>query len=162
MPGLFERLGSFARRVVKAVRETGKSILEAVNIIKPIAPDITMPEVISDFGAVTRLVEQESTVADLPPDTTIPEYLHTSVDIPFKRPYAYTVVIQGRSIAGRIGPGGEKVGGRFTRDEFNITSNRQLSPQEVIDIGSRRFGAGGSAPLVSIRNISVIAAMARE
>ena len=162
MPGLFERLGSFASRVVKAVRETGKSILEAVNLIRPVAPDITVPDVISDFGQVTRLVEQESVITDLPRDDTIPDYLHTTVDIPFKRPYAYTVVIQGRSVAGRIGPGGEKVGGRFTRDEFNITSNRQLSPQEVVDIGIRRFGAGGSAPLVSIRNISVTAAMSRE
>lgn len=69
--------------------------------------------------------------------------------------------MSGRAVAGRVGPEGEKVGGRFTRDEFNITSNRQLSPQEVIDIAYARFGAAGEYALLSIRSVSVTAAMSR-
>jgi hypothetical protein len=92
----------------------------------------------------------------------IPDFLHTTVNVPFNRPYAYTVTVSGRAVAGRIGPGGVKVGGRFTRDEFNITANRRLSPEEVEEIALRRFGAGGEYPLLSISRISVTAAMTRD
>lgn len=89
----------------------------------------------------------------------IPDYLHTPVDIPFKREYAYTVTVSGRNVAGRIGPGGEKIGGRFTRDEFNLTFNRRMTPNEIEGIALRRFGAGGEYPLLSISRVSVTAAM---
>lgn len=88
--------------------------------------------------------------------------MHTPVDIPFKREYAYTVTVSGRNVAGRIGPGGEKIGGRFTRDEFNITTNRRMTPAEVEELALRRFGAGGDYPLLSISRISVTAAMTSD
>lgn len=91
----------------------------------------------------------------------IPDYLHTTVDIPFKREYGYTVVASGRAVAGRIGPGGVKVGGRFTRDTWNLTFSRRMTPEEIEEIALRRFGAGGEYPLLSIDRISVTAAMTR-
>jgi hypothetical protein len=162
MPGILARLGSFGRDILQTVRETGRSILEAVSIARPAAPDVTVQDTIRDYGSVTRLEEQQSLVADVPRNETIPDYLYTPTDVPFNRPYAYTVTIQGRSVAGRVGPGGVKVGGRFTRDEFNITSSRPLTPEEVESVATRRFGAAGEYPLVSIRNISVTAAMTRS
>ena len=100
-------------------------------------------------------------MATLPRDQIIPDYLYVPTDVPFNRPYAYTIVVSGRAVAGRIGPGGVHVGGRFTRDEFNITSNRMLSPEEVESIALRRFGAGGEYPLLSIDRMSVTGAMSR-
>lgn len=162
MPGLFEKLGSFGRRVISIIRETGRSISEAVRFARPISPEITLPGAARDFGTVSRLEELARPVAAVHPRSVIPDYLHVPTAIPFNRDYAYTITIQGRAVAGRIGPGGVKVGGRFTRDEFNITSNRQLTPNEAIDIATGRFGAGGTYALVSIRNISVTAAFSRE
>lgn len=101
-------------------------------------------------------------MATLPRNEVIPDYMHTTVDIPFKRQYAYTVTVSGRAVAGRIGPGGIKIGGRFTRDEFNITTNRRMTPDEVEALALRRFGAGGDYPLLSISRISVTAAMTSD
>jgi hypothetical protein len=162
MPGILERLGSFGRRIIDVVRETGRSIADAIAIARPIAPEVTEPDVLRDWGKVTRITERESLVASLPKDQAIPDYLYTTSDVPFKRPYAYTVTIQGRAVAGREGPGGIKIGGRFVRDEFNVTASRPLTPEEVEEEAMRRFGAAGAYPLVSIRTLSVTAAMKRE
>lgn len=162
MPGLFATLGSYGRRIIQTVRETGRSIAEAIGLAPKQAVDIETPAVIREFSQVARLGEQESIIVDLPRQDVIPDYLHTAIDIPFNRPYAYTVTVSGRALAGRVGPGGEKIGGRFTRDEFNITSNRRLSPEEVEAIAIRRFGAGGEYPLLSIDRMSVTAAMVRD
>lgn len=117
---------------------------------------------IREFTQAARLTERESLVAAVPRNEIIPEYLHVSTDVPFKRPFAYTVTVSGRSVAGRVGPGGVKVGGRFTRDEFNVTSSKQLTPEQVEQIALRRFGAGGEYPLLTIERMSVTAAMSRE
>jgi len=85
-----------------------------------------------------------------------------ATDIPFRHPYAYTVSIYGRAVAGRLGPGGEKIGGRFVRDEFNLSFSRPMTPQEIEDIAMRRFGAGGKYPLVSVFRMSVTAAMTSD
>lgn len=162
MPGLFATLGSYARRIIQTVRTTGRSIADAIGLTPRQAVGIEPSAVIREFSQIARLGEQESIIVDLPRQDVIPDYLHTTIDIPFNRPYAYTVTVSGRAIAGRIGPGGEKVGGRFTRDEFNITSNRRLSPDEVEAIALRRFGAGGKYPLLSIDRMSVTAAMVRD
>lgn len=162
MPGLFATLGSYGRRIVQAVRQTGRSIAEAVGLAPKQAVDIEPSAVVREFSQVARLEEQESIIVNLPRQYVIPDYLHSAIDIPFNRPYAYTITVSGRAVAGRIGPGGEKVGGRFTRDEFNITSNRRLSPDEAEAIALRRFGAGGEYPLLSIDRMSVTAAMVRE
>lgn len=98
-------------------------------------------------------------MATLPRDQIIPDYLHVPTDIPFKRPYAYTIVMNGRALAGRIGLGGEKIGGRFVRDTFNLTFNRQMSIEEIEAIALRRFGASGEYPLLSIDRISITGAM---
>lgn len=161
MPGILERFGSWGRSIIASIREQGRSILEAVRLVQPIAPEVSYQDAVKDFGQVTRIDEKQSIIQGLAPDQVIPDYLHEPVDIPFNRPYAYTVTIQGRAVAGRIGPGGKKIGGQFTRDEFNITSNIQLTPAQIEQIAIRRFGAAGEYPLVSIRNISVTAAMTR-
>jgi len=162
MPGLFGALGSFGRRIIQTVRETGRSIAEAIGLAPKQAGPLDTGTVISEFTQVARLEEQESLVATLPRNDVIPDYLHTYVDIPFKRQYAYTVTVSGRNVAGRIGPGGEKIGGRFTRDSFNITTNRRMTPNEVEAIALRRFGSGGEYPLLSITRLSVTAAMTSD
>lgn len=162
MPGLFSTLGSFAKKVIRTIRETGRSIAEAIGILPRQARDIEPATIAREFEQVAGLEARESLIANLPRTQVIADYLHTTVDVPFNRPYAYTVSISGRAVAGRVGPEGVKIGGRFTRDEFNITSNRRLTPEEVTDIAQRRFGAGGEYPLLSIRQISVTSAMVRD
>jgi len=162
MPGLLSALGSFGRKIISLVRETRQSIRTAIEYAPKQAGELDTGTVIREFTQVAKLEEQESIIANLPHDETIPGYLHTTTDVPFNRPYAYTVTVSGRAVAGRVGPGGEKIGGRFTRDEFNITASRQLSPEEIEEIALRRFGAGGEYPLLSINRISVTAAMSRE
>lgn len=162
MPGLFRTLGSFGSRIIKTVRETGRSIAQAIGLAPKQAVGLEPSAVARDFTQVARLEEQESLVATLPKNDVIPDYLHTYVDIPFKRQYAYTVTVSGRNVAGRIGPGGEKIGGRFTRDSFNITTNRRMTPNEVEAIALRRFGSGGEYPLLSITRLSVTAAMTSD
>jgi len=161
MPSLFRSLGNFASKIISTIRETGASIAQAIGIARPLAPTVTEQDVIRDVGTVTRLKEKESLIADLPRGQVIPDYLYTSTEIPFKRPFAYTVTIQGRALAGRTGEGGVKIGGQFVRDEFNITASRELTPEEIIDEAFARFGASGAYPLVSIRTIAVTAAMKR-
>ena len=162
MPGLFGSLGSFGSRIISLVRETGRSIADAIGLAPKQARDLDTGTVIREFTQVAHIEEQQAAVAGWARNEVIPDYLHTAVDVPFNRPYAYTVTVSGRAVAGRIGPGGEKIGGRFTRDEFNITASRRLSPEEVEAIALRRFGAGGEYPLLSINRISVTAAMSRE
>ena len=162
MPGLFSTLGSFGRRIITIVRETGASIRSAIGLAPKQAGILEPSTVIREFDQVARLKEQESLVATLPRDEVIPDYLHTTTDIPFKREYAYTVTASGRAVAGRIGAGGEKIGGRFVRDEWNLTFSRRMTPEEVEAIALRRFGAGGKYPILTINRISVTAAMSRE
>lgn len=162
MPGLLERLGDFGRSIIQTIRQTGRSIAEAIQLAPKQAGDIEPSIVAQEFSQVARITDLGSQIADLPRTNPIPDFMHTTTDIPFKRPFAYTVTVSGRAVAGRIGPGGVPVGGRFTRDEFNITSNRQLTPEEVENIALRRFGAGGEYPLLSIQRISVTGAMTRE
>lgn len=162
MPGLFSTLGSYGRRIIQAVRETGRSIRQAIGLAPKQARDLEPSAVARDFTQVARLEEQESLVATLPKNDVIPDYLHTYVDIPFKRQYAYTVVASGRALAGRVGPGGKKIGGQFIRDEWNLTFNRRMTPNEIEAIALRRFGAGGKYPLLSVNRLSVTAAMTSD
>lgn len=162
MPGLFGSLGSFGRRIIQVVRETGRSIGEAIGLAPRQAEAIDTGTVIREFEQVAHIEEQQAAVAGWARDEVIPDYLHTTVDIPFNRPYAYTVTASGRALAGRIGPGGKKIGGQFVRDEWNLTFSRRMSPEEIEAIALRRFGAGGEYPLLSINRISVTAAMSRE
>ena len=162
MPGILATLGSFGRRIIQIVRTTGQGIKEAIGLAPKQAGELDPVVVAREFTQAARLEERESIIANLPRSEVIPDYQHIATDIPFNREYAYTVTVSGRAVAGRIGPGGVKVGGRFTRDEFNITASRRLSPEEVEEIALRRFGASGEYPLLSITNMSVTAAMTRE
>jgi hypothetical protein len=73
------------------------------------------------------------------------------------------VTLSGRYLAGAIGAGGVKIGGRFARDTYNITASRPLSPEEAIEIAIRRFGAKGSTdPRIEVERASVTAAWRRE
>ena len=159
MPGLFSTLGSFGRRIIAVVRQTGGSIREAIGLAPKQAGKISAPQVIKEFDQAARLTDQESIVATLPKNEVIPDFMHTEVNIPFKREYAYTIVASGRALAGRVGPGGKKIGGQFTRDEFNLTFNKRMTPAEIEAIALRRFGAGGEYPLLSVAKMSVTAAM---
>lgn len=162
MPGLLSTLGSFGKRILETVRETGLSIRQAIGLAPKQARDITPSAVLDDLIQVARLPEKAEVIRTLPRADPIPNYLHDATNIPFNRPYAYEITASGRSVAGRVGAGGEKVGGRFTRDSFNITANRELSQEEIEEIALRRFGAGGKYPLLVIERMSVTGAMIRE
>lgn len=162
MPGLLETLGSFGQSIISFIRETGQGIREAIGLAPRQAGIVEPASVLREFTQVARAQEVAPLFVDLPRTEPIPDYLYGTTDVPFNRPYAYTVTVSGRALAGRKGPGGVPIGGQFVRDEFNITSNRQLSPEEVEAIALRRFGAGGEYPLLSIDRMSVTAAYARE
>lgn len=162
MPGLFTSLGSFGARIIKTVRETGRSIAQAIGLAPKQAVDLQPSAVARDFAQVAKLEEQESIVATLPRNEVIPDYLHTYVDIPFNRQYAYTIVASGRALAGRVGPGGKKIGGQFIRDTWNLTFNKRMTPEEIEAIALRRFGAGGKYPLLTVSRLSVTAAMTSD
>jgi len=161
MPGIFQSIGSFGKRIIDRAIETGRSILETVGFLKPLVPTVTEEDVGRQYGRVYVEEEYKSDILELNPRTIIPESLHTPTDIPFKRPYAYKVVIFGRYVAGTIRDG-VKVGGRFAHEEYDLPTNRLLTKEEVIDMARGRVGKAGGSPIMEVFSIEVVAAYFRE
>lgn len=161
MPGIFQRLGSFAKGIITRVVATGRTIGETVGFLKPLVPTVTESEVAAYYGRVRVEESLKGPILDLNPRTIIPESLHTATDIPFKRPYAYKVVVSGRYLAGQVRDG-VKVGGRFAHEEWDLTTNRQLTKEEIEDMARSRLGKVGGSPIMEIASIAVVAAYYRE
>lgn len=161
MPGIFQRLGSFGQRIIKSAISTGRTILETVGFIKPIVPTIDAADVAHDYGQVQVQEEYSPEVKSLGSNTIIPDSLHAPTDIPFKRPFAYKVVVFGRYVAGTIRDG-VKVGGRFAKEEYDLPSNRKLTKAEIMDMAKGRLGKKGGSPIMVIFSMQVVEAYSRE
>jgi len=73
-------------------------------------------------------------------------------EIPWARPYCYTVSVYGRDLAT----------GRFARQDYDITVSRKMTIGEVKATAGARIGRSGSQPLVDIFDIQVSNAWERE
>lgn len=144
-------MGSWGKRVVATAIETGRSIAETVGIIKPVAPEITITGAERDWGRVSLAESNEAIIADLPNEEYVPDELFTESEIPWKRQYAYTVAIYGRDLAT----------GRFARQEYDLTTNRQLTIAEVKDMASSRIGKAGVSAIIDIFDVAVVNAWER-
>lgn len=161
MPGIFQRLGGFASKVISVIREQGRTIGEAVGFLKPMVPTVTEQEVAVQYGRVAVEEQYKGDVVGLNPRSVIPLSLHVETDIPFMRPYAYKAVVFGRFVAGTVRDG-KKVGGQFAHEEYNLTTSRQLTKEEIIDMAKGRIGKQGGSPILEIFSIEVVAAYSRE
>lgn len=161
MPGIFSRLGSFAKGIIKRVVETGRSIAETVGFLKPMVPTVTPSEVASAYGRVAVEEKFKGDILELNPRTVIPDSLYTPTDIPFKRPYAYKAIVFGRYIAGTI-RAGKKVGGQFAHEEYDLPASRPLTKEEAEDMARGRIGKQGGSPIMEVFSVEIVAAYSRE
>lgn len=161
MPGIFQRLGGFASSIIARVRQEGRTILETVGFLKPMVPTVTEQEVATQYGRAAVEEQYKGPILDLNPRTVIPPSLHVETDIPFARPWAYKAVVFGRFVAGTIRDG-VKVGGRFAHEEYNLTSSRQLTKEEIVDMAKTRIGKKGGSPILEVFSVEVVAAYSRE
>lgn len=152
MPGILERFGGWGKRVIATAIKIGRSIAETVRFVRPLAPEVTTPAVTRDWGHVTRSEEASPAILDLPDAEYVPDRLHSITDIPFKRPWAYTVSIYGRDIAT----------GRFARQDYDLTTSRKLTIGEVKDMAANRIGKTGVSALIDIFDVQVSNAWVRE
>lgn len=152
MPGILERFGSWGKRVVQTAIETGRTIAQTVGFVRPLAPEITPAAVASEWGHVSQSEQAEAAILDLPDNEYVPDRLHSVADVPFTRPYAYTVSIYGRDIAT----------GRFARQDYDLTTSRKLTIGEVKDMAAQRIGKTGVSALIDIFSMAVSNAWVRE
>lgn len=124
-------------------------------------PTVTEPEVARAYGKVRIEDALKGPILDLNPRSIIPDSLHIATDIPFMRPYAYKVVAYGRYTAGMVVKG-VKVGGRFGHEEWDLTSSRPLTKEEIEDMARSRLGKKGGTPRMEIFNVQAVAAYFRE
>jgi len=152
MPGLLGRLGSWGKGIIQAAIKTGRSIAQVVGFAQEIAPEITPAAVESEWGHVSQSEAAEALILDLPDNEYVPDRLHSVADVPFTRPYAYTVSIYGRDITT----------GRFARQDYDLTTSRKLTIGEVKDMASQRIGKTGVSALIDIFSMEVSNAWIRE
>ncbi len=152
MPGLLARLGSWGKGIISTAIQTGRTIAQVVGFAKEIAPEITPAAVESEWGHVSRSEQAEALVLDLPDNEYVPDRLHSTTDIPFKRPYAYTVSIYGRELAT----------GRFARQDYDLPASRKLTISEIKDMARQRIGKKGTTEIIDIFNMEVSNAWIRE
>ena len=152
MPGILERLGSWGTSIIKSAIETGRGIAETVGILKPTAPEITIPEASTDWGHVSRSEESRPDVLALRNDEQVPDHLYEHSEIPWSRKFAYTVSVYGRDIAT----------GRFARQDYDLTASRKLTIGEVKGMAASRIGQDGTSALINIFSMTVSNAWERE
>lgn len=160
MPGILSRLGSWGKRIIQSAIETGRTIAETVGFVRPLAPEITIPEVTREWGHVSASEQAEAIILDLPDEEYVPDRLHSIADVPFKRPYAYTVSIYGRDLVGQQ-PGG-KGKGQFIRQDYDLTSSRKLKIGEIKDMAAQRIGSTGVSATTDIFSMEVSNAWVRK
>lgn len=152
MPGILKRLGSWGTSIIKAAIKTGRTIAETVGILKPVKPAFTVTDAPRDWGRVSRSEDASPQIAALKDASMVPEALFSTTDIPWARKYAYTVSIFGRDLAT----------GRFARQDYDMTTSRQLSIGEVKEMAGSRIGKAGISALIDIFDIEVSNAWTRE
>ena len=152
MPGILERFGGWGTRVIQTAISLGRSIAETVGFVRPLAPEVTEAAVTREWGHVSQSQKAEAYILDLPDNEYVPDSLHSIADVPFSRPFAYTVSIYGRDLAT----------GRFARQDYDLTTSRKLTVGEIKDMAGQRIGKTGVSALIDIFSIAVSNAWVRE
>lgn len=152
MPGILARLGSFGMRIVRSAIETGRTLAETVGFVRPIAPTVTIEAAAPEWGHVSRSEEAEPTILAIPDTEYVPDRLHMTFDIPWRRKYCYTVSIYGRDLAT----------GRFAREDYDLTMSKKMTIGEIKDVAGQRIGKAGVSAAIDIFDIEVSNAWERE
>jgi len=148
---LGEQLGSFATSAISRAIETGRTIGEFLGIIKPLVPEVSLPEAVHEWGQVRIAGERKEQFAGLAPEAYVPRDWFIESDIPWDKPIAYTVVIYGRDLTT----------GRFMSQEYDITVSRPLTTDEVLDETARRIGMTGVSAITEIFSARLVGASTR-
>jgi len=151
LPGLLETLGGFGRSAISRAIETGRTIGEFLGIIKPLVPEVSLPEAVHEWGQVRISGERKKQVAGLAPEAYVPRDWFIESDIPWKTPIAYTVAIYGRDMAT----------GRIISQEYNVTVSRPLTTGEVLDETRARFSEIPDKKYLEIWSAKVVGAFTR-
>jgi hypothetical protein len=151
MPGALDRFGSFGKKLIRQLQESGLGVQDLFDVTEPADLDLDTSDVVREWGQVRTTTQRESAVASVPIDQEIPDNLYVPRDPPFNRPYAYTVRYFGRDKEGR-----------FTSKEYNLTFSEQVRKGDIIDVAAERFGVGGEySELSDVFDINVVAAYTR-
>lgn len=150
--GLFAQLGGLAKRIYSTVRGVVQPVTAAVRYGRQagaVPEPLAVAREIRQLRGRTALEQSMSAVAL---DADIPRDLYSISEMPWNRPFCYTVRLFGQSV----------VTGRFASEERWLTFSRRLTPDEVIEEAMARFGSEGAYPAVYVQRASVIAASIRE
>jgi len=148
MAGIWSKLGDFGLAAIERLQEAGRSLGEALHILKPIAPDIEPMAAARDWGAVSTHDALEPEVLAVLEDELIPRDLYVARDVPWQGRFAYEVSTYGRDLTT----------GRFARWKYNLTTARELTIQEVQDEAERVIGKRGRSPQLDIWSMKVTGA----
>lgn len=149
--GLQSLWGSFGQAVERAATKTADALRTVFGLAKVGGAAIDMPVVRQEISHIRRQDETAPLLAVLGPDEDIPESLYVDADIPWKRPYAYTVEFYGRDLAT----------GRYTHTERTLTYSHPLTVGEVLEDADKYFGKGGGYEQLDIFQMSVVGAFTR-
>jgi hypothetical protein len=149
--GLFDRLGSYARKIWDWAKGRIEPIASALGIAREAEVETEPVELWREYRKVIRLEDVSATIAGLDFEQYIPRGLYTESEIPWNRPFAYEVTISGRDLAT----------GRFARTARMMTFSRELSIGEIMEEATSRFGATGAYPQMDVTHLSVTGAQVR-
>ena len=150
--GLFAALGSFATKIYNTLQQFGRGIADAIGLGREAGLSPSLEAVTREWGEVKVSGETEERIAKLKTYETVPHDLYVTQDIPWKRPFGYTVSVYGRDMET----------GRFTHQDFNITVSREMTIEEITDETNTLLGATGMSPRVEIFSSKVTRAWIRE
>lgn len=145
------QLGSFATSAISRAIEAGRTIGEFLGIIEPLAPEVSLPEAVHEWGQVQLGTERAEMYAGLAPEATVPRAWFVESDIPWDKPIAYKIAIYGRDLTT----------GRFMSQEYDITVSRPLTTEEVLDETARRIGMTGVSAITEIFSARLVGASTR-
>jgi len=148
LPGLIETLGGFGRSAISRAIETGRTIGELLGIIKPLVPEVSVPEVVREWGQVRLAGDREELFGTLAPEVSIPRKLYEVAGPWQQQRYSYEYVLYGRDLAT----------GRFARDYRNLAASRELTPGEVEMYARQAVGRDGESPEFEIFSITLTGA----
>jgi hypothetical protein len=151
MPGLFERLGSFAKKVYRGFQSGVEAVERAIGIGREVDIDVSPPDAYREWSHVVNLEGRSEQISNLEPNSMIPPDLYTEAEIPWNRPFAYEVTMSGRDLNT----------GRFARTERVITASRELTIAEIEELAMERFSGEGAYPQLDVTHLSVTGAETR-
>lgn len=151
MPGVFERLGSFGKKILEAIQRVGGGGEDVFDAVDPLDLDLDSTTVVREWGHVRTSSQRETAVSSVNLDQQIPRDLHLDRDPPFNRPFAYTVRMFGRDQQGR-----------FASKEYNLTFSDRPTSGQILEVAAGRFGVGGEySEVAEVFDIAVVGAYTR-